>query len=442
MKHLFLLLAFTLNLFAYETGASNSVLRVPNAGGRPIFGAVDLSKSPAVTGILPPENGGRGSSTLEITNASLAASVSGNALTIALKGADGSDPSSTNTVYIGTRNATAATGTYNQRSVTSALSVVIPSATTIGTVSAVPSTVYVYAIDNGGTIALGVSLQLFDDGSIQSSTAISGGSSATVLYSTSALSSKAVRLLGRVKITEATAGTWATSPSEVANVPFNKSAVSTYSAATSSGSASGSGGFVSGTYTTPAGVKQIIVRMVGGGGGGAAGQENGVSGSNGGAGGSTTFGSLTAGGGSGGSAGAGGSGGSPSGSYTMGVAGCTGSGGGYIPAAFSGLLVQGGNGCNSALGGAGTSTTNATGNAAAANTGSGGAGGGSAGTGSISVSGGGGGSGAYIMAIITNPAATYSYSVGAAGAAGTVGSGHAAGGAGGLGGIWVEEIYQ
>lgn len=49
---------------AYETGPSNSVLRVPNAGGRPKYGSVDLSKTAAVgTSKLPIANGGCNGST-------------------------------------------------------------------------------------------------------------------------------------------------------------------------------------------------------------------------------------------------------------------------------------------------------------------------------------------------------------------------------------------
>ena len=47
-------------LSATAAGAADSVLRVPGAGGAPAFGAIDLTKSAAVTGILPKANGGVG----------------------------------------------------------------------------------------------------------------------------------------------------------------------------------------------------------------------------------------------------------------------------------------------------------------------------------------------------------------------------------------------
>lgn len=46
------------------TGTANQVLRIPGAGGAPAFGAIDISQSASVTGILPVANGGTGLSAL------------------------------------------------------------------------------------------------------------------------------------------------------------------------------------------------------------------------------------------------------------------------------------------------------------------------------------------------------------------------------------------
>ena len=159
----------------------------------------------------------------ELTNLALATSVSGNALTIALKGKDGNDPSVSNVVSLGFRSATITSGIYAQRTVTSALSVVVSSGSTLGTTSAVAATLYVYAIDNGGTVELGVCNGYLDEGQLQSSTAEGGAGaadSAVVLYSTTARASKAIRIIGRIIITEATAGTWASNATELAVQPF------------------------------------------------------------------------------------------------------------------------------------------------------------------------------------------------------------------------------
>ena len=160
----------------------------------------------------------------DIYNCSITTSVSSNALTIALKDRAGSDPSAASPCKIAFRNATATTGTYSTVSSTAATSVVISSGSKLGCFDSAACTLYVYAINNGGTIELGViSGAQLDEGSVQSSTAEGGAGaadSAVVLYSTTARASKAVRLLGRVAITESTAGTWASNATEVSNRPF------------------------------------------------------------------------------------------------------------------------------------------------------------------------------------------------------------------------------
>lgn len=151
-------------------------------------------------------------------NVGLAASVATNALTIALKGADGNDPSSTNPVDIVFRSSTSATGTETNRTCTAAASLVISSGSTLGTVSAKAHWIYVYALDNSGTIELAASLSRFDDGSIQSTTAEGGTGTAdsdNLIYSTTARASVPIRLIGRIRSTQTVAGTWATTPSEV-----------------------------------------------------------------------------------------------------------------------------------------------------------------------------------------------------------------------------------
>lgn len=203
----------------------------------------------------------------------------------------------------------------------------------------------------------------------------------------------------------------------------------------------------SGTYTRPAGVKYIRVKMVGGGGAGGTGNSTSAAAGKGGDGGNSVFGPFTAGGGIGGqgattaSIGTPGSGGvlagSPGGLSTVGTQGGLGA---AVDAASSKSDTPGGFGGNSRLGGAGGgSYYGAAGYAAKPNSGSGGGGG-------SGISGGGqypspgGGSGAFVDTIISSPAATYSYAVGAGGTV-TAGSGYV-GGAGGSGMILIEEYYQ
>lgn len=190
-----------------------------------------------------------------------------------------------------------------------------------------------------------------------------------------------------------------------------------------------------GTYTTPANVAYIKVRMVGGGGGG---------------GGSTGAGStgvasyfrvgaspdlLVANAGVGAALGGnGGAGGTASlGTGPIGTANSGGSG--SPPGTLSSNTPCGGNGGVNIFGGAGgggaQTSGNPSGTVGVANTGAGGGGGANGGPG--------GGASGFVDAIITNPSATYAYNVGTGGAGG---SGSQTGAAGGTGYIEVTEYYN
>lgn len=155
-----------------------------------------------------------------MVNVGLTTSVAASALTIALKQNDGStDPAAgIGSVQVAFRSSTATTGGYTLVASTAATSIVVPSSATLGQTSAIAAYIWVYAINNAGTLELAVSgVKLFDDYSIASSTTISSGAtSGTVLYSTTGRSNVPIRLIGRILITEATAGTWASGATEVA----------------------------------------------------------------------------------------------------------------------------------------------------------------------------------------------------------------------------------
>lgn len=153
-----------------------------------------------------------------IDNLALATSVGSNALTISLKTKGAADPSSGSPTQIGFRNSTAATGTYNVRSATAATSLVISSGSTLGHSSGSPSWIYVYALDNAGTIELAASSSLFDQSSVITTTAEGGAGAAdsiSVMYSTTARTSVPFRFIGRLKSTQTAAGTWVANMTEV-----------------------------------------------------------------------------------------------------------------------------------------------------------------------------------------------------------------------------------
>jgi hypothetical protein len=389
-------------------------------------------------------------SSRDILNLGLAASVSGNALTIALKTlAAAADPSSTAPVKIGFRGTTAANGDSSLVSATAATSVVVSSGSTLGMTSAVEAFIYIYAINNAGTIELAVSRALYDDGSLVTTIAEGGAGaadSATAIYSTSARSSKAIRLIGRIKITEATAGTWASAPTELSVVPFERPTWPTVQRFTS-GSAQ--------TYTTPTPApKYLKVKLRGGGGGGTgSGTTVGTAPTDGAA---STFlipASTTLGSAGGGVKGVwdnlGGLGGTNSVNAPgvlcksePGYAGGSGLEQGSSVSTQSPTSASTGFGGGPGGGAAGCRGASSTGQAAVANSGGGGGGAGTVAT-SATVGGSGGGSGGYLEIIVPNPGATYTYTVGAGGNAGAAGGGSnaAAGGAGAAGEIIVEEYY-
>ena len=154
-------------------------------------------------------------------NLGLTASASGSALTINVVGANGSAPSATNPVSVPFRSTTLATGTPNWTAITSALSIIVPSAATLGTSNSVPFRVWIFLAYNGGTPEMGVAICSVSttiypctawEFTRTTTTTISGfATSAGTLYATTGVSNDAVRIIGYCEYASglATAGSWA-----------------------------------------------------------------------------------------------------------------------------------------------------------------------------------------------------------------------------------------
>lgn len=165
-------------------------------------------------------------------NVGLSVTMATNAVTIALKGADGNDPSSTNRVNVSYRNATLTNGQSTTVTTTSALSTVISSNSTGGTVSGVPSRIWVAAILVSGATELawfnsvsGNTIAPINENGLISTTAEGGAGaadSAQVWYSTTARSNVPFVVLGYFDSTQATAGTWATPVTSININPINR----------------------------------------------------------------------------------------------------------------------------------------------------------------------------------------------------------------------------
>jgi hypothetical protein len=123
------------------------------------------------------------------------------------------------------RSSTASSGATTTRQVTSAISMTVSNGSTLGTVSGILSKLAVLAIDNAGTVELAVvnanAYGLLNERNLISTTAEGGtgtADSGTVIYSTTARTSVPFRIVGYIESTQATAGAWATSPSNVAGM--------------------------------------------------------------------------------------------------------------------------------------------------------------------------------------------------------------------------------
>ncbi len=119
----------------------------------------------------------------EMFNLGLSNSVGSSNLTLALKQTDGStDPSSGGSaVKVAMRSNTATSGALNERSITAALSLVITSGTTLGTVNSVAKNLWIYLIDSdgAGTMKLGASTFQYDEDDLQTTVAESFSATAT-----------------------------------------------------------------------------------------------------------------------------------------------------------------------------------------------------------------------------------------------------------------------
>lgn len=162
-------------------------------------------------------------------NLSLSFSVAGNALTMAIKGANGADPSATNPVYIPFRSATAGNGAPVWRTLSAASSLTISSGSTAGHNSGLKQYLYWYVVDNGGVLKPAFSSKFFGMYGIATTVAEGGAGTAdsgTVMYSDAAYSNVPFLCIGYTEDTQTTAGTWAAAPSAAHLAPFTLPVIS------------------------------------------------------------------------------------------------------------------------------------------------------------------------------------------------------------------------
>lgn len=159
--------------------------------------------------------------------AGIEATVNAGALTIALKGADGNDPSAGNPVPLTFRNVAAGSGTPSTVTVTAATSLVISSGSTMGFSSACAGRLWIVAFNDAGTVRLGAincrsgtNIYPLGGPKIASSNAeggAGGADSAHVFYTGAAVTSKAYQILGYMDWAAGltTAGSWGSVPTTI-----------------------------------------------------------------------------------------------------------------------------------------------------------------------------------------------------------------------------------
>lgn len=143
-----------------------------------------------------------------IQNLGISTSVSGGALIINVTQKDGSTPTTgAGAVTVAMRNSTLTNGTYNVRQITGALSFSLQSS--LGHTSGVDHPIWVYLIDNSGTLEIAVSHVLVKREVGIITTLAEGGGSAdsnTEMYSTTARTGVPFVLIGKLIINQPTAG--------------------------------------------------------------------------------------------------------------------------------------------------------------------------------------------------------------------------------------------
>ncbi len=188
-----------------------------------------------------------------VANVRLSTAVGSNNLSIFLKtNFNNGDPSPDNPVIVCTRTGTTGTsGDYETLKATAATSIVVPAGATLGTANGVASYLWVYAYNNGNVIGLAVcGHSQVDEGSVQNTIAIDAtADSAGVLYSSSGATNVSARLIGRILISEATAGNWASNATEIALITCSRSISDLVATRTNDNAAASRPGEVSGPIT-------------------------------------------------------------------------------------------------------------------------------------------------------------------------------------------------
>jgi hypothetical protein len=188
---------------------------------------------------------------------SVSASCAANALTAIIISGDN----------YGFRNTAPGNGSSTNIGLAANVSVVVPNTATLGTVNNQSARLAILAINNAGTIEAAIvntagTLVLDETGTINTTAISAAATSASVVYSTTARTGVTYRVAGYIEIVEATAGTWASQPTNVQPAGGQSLAVKGFNLVTAAPQATTSGTSID-FSGIPAWAKQIHITLSG-----------------------------------------------------------------------------------------------------------------------------------------------------------------------------------
>lgn len=153
-----------------------------------------------------------------LQNFGLSASTGSSALTINLTNSTGADPTALSPVTVGFRSTTLSSGLTSVLTVGSSLGMVVSSGSTLGHANGVTDYIYVYLLNYNGVAEMAVSSTLYPETGLYTTVAEGAGGAAdsrSPIYSIAARTNVPIRVVGRLTVNQATAGTWSTAPSQI-----------------------------------------------------------------------------------------------------------------------------------------------------------------------------------------------------------------------------------
>ena len=142
--------------------------------------------------------------------------VASNIMAVTLKTRNGQNPTASDPIKVSFRDNTASSSIWKIRKTAATQYLNIVEGATLGTVNSVLSRIYVYLIDNLGSLELAVSQKYYDGTHVINTVAMTISSdSLNVIYSSSARTGVPITCIGHIETIQAVAGEWVTNPSEI-----------------------------------------------------------------------------------------------------------------------------------------------------------------------------------------------------------------------------------